>query len=178
MPVPLTRRLLPLAAGLAVALAAVGWYLRPRPEPTAGDGPEVLWVFEQPEPGAVLSSPKLADGRLFVGAVRDGLSPRGVVYALAADTGKVVWKFDDGGAMLHMFSSPAVADGRVFIGEGMHANPACKLYALDAATGRRLWHFPVASHVESTPTVVDGVAYFGGGDEGVFAADAATGREL
>jgi outer membrane protein assembly factor BamB len=177
MPVP-SRRLIALTAGPAVALAAVAWYLRPRPEPPAAEGPEVLWVFEQPQRGAVLSSPQLAGGRVFVGAIRDGLSPRGVVYALDAGTGKVVWQFDDDGDMLHMFSSPTAAGGRVFIGEGMHANPECKLYALDADTGRRLWSFPVASHVESTPTVAGGVAYFGGGDEGVFAADAATGREL
>jgi len=161
---------------VVLALAALRFQPRPQPAPPAERKPELLWQFGQPERGAVLSSPRLADGRLYFGAIRDfALAPRGIVYALDADNGKVVWKFDNDGAMIHMYSSPAVADGRLFIGEGMHGNFACQLYALDAKTGRKLWQFFVPSHIESSPTVADGVAYFGGGDEGLFAVDAATG---
>ena len=168
-----------LIASLIAMLAIAGWRFWPRPQPTlkVERKPELLWQFGQPERGAVISSPRLADGRVYFGAIRDfALAPLGVACAVDPDDGKVVWKFDDDGKMLKMFSSPAVADGRLFIGEGGHGDFACQLYALDAATGHKLWKFPVASHIESSPAVADGVVYFGGGDEGLFAVDAANGQ--
>src|SRR5207302_8287917 len=91
-------------------------------------------------------------------------------------TGKAVWKFDDGGKMQHMYSSPCVAGGRLFVGEGMHANFVCKLYCLDAATGRKLWDYRTSSHIESTPCAAGGRVYVGAGDDGVYCFDAASGQ--
>ena len=168
-----------LIGGLLAVFGIAGWRVWPRPAgpPPVERNPEFLWMFEQPERGGVFSSPTLANGRLYFGSVFDvAFAAKGFAYALDADTGKVVWRFDHDGKMVKTFSSPAVADGRLFIGDGMHGNNDCHLYALDAVTGKELWAYFVASHVESSPTVEAGVVYVCGGDEGVLALDVVTGQ--
>lgn len=164
------------------AFAAAGlWLWRgsgPPPEP-GPPAPAVLWTYEAVARGAFVASPRVAGPHLFLTAIRDrGLSPAGAVLCLDRAVHQLLWEFDDGGAMLHSFSTPAAAGGRLFVGEGMHANFDCHLYALDAATGRKLWAAPCASHVESNPQVADGKVYVGAGDEGVLCLDAASGRRL
>lgn len=93
-----------------------------------------------------------------------------------------------------MSASPAVAGGRVYFGSFDGT-----FYALDAASGALAWKFATqgerrytARHIHgalpagesmpdpfdvflSSPAVVDGVVYFGGGDGNVYALDAADG---
>src|SRR5262249_29783573 len=145
----------------------------------AGGSLAIVWTFEPPQRGAILSSPLAAGEHIYVAAVQDaGLFSTGAVYCLARDTGRVVWKFDDAGHVQQTFSSPCLADGRLYIGEGMHRNFPCKLYCLDAATGRKHWHFEAAGHIESSPCVASGRVYFGAGDDGVYCLDARTGKQL
>jgi outer membrane protein assembly factor BamB len=142
-------------------------------------GPELVWLYQPVTRGAIVSSPLVHGGQVYVGVIRDmGFSPQGFVVALDEVTGKPLWDFDDGGKMLHMYSSPRLADGRLYIGEGMHANFDCKLTCLDAATGKKSWRFGAKGHVESTPCIADGRVLFGAGDDGVYALDAATGKRL
>lgn len=146
------------------------------PVPGATEANKVLWSFEQPERGAIVSSPCVTGDRIYVAAIRDaGLSTSGAIYCLGRDTGKVVWQFDDNGEMQHMYSSPCVADGRLYVGEGMHANQVCKFYCVDAATGKKLWHVVSAGHIESSPCVADGKVFFAAGDDGLYCLDARTG---
>ncbi len=146
--------------------------------PTAPQpNPHVAWSFELPERGAILSSPVLAGGRIFFGAVYDaGPATGGAVYCLDRNSRRVRWRFDDDGRMQQMYCTPCLVDGRLYIGEGMHDASDCKLYCLDAATGRKLWDFKTAGHIESSPCVAGGAVFFGAGDDGVYALDAATGR--
>src|SRR5260221_704598 len=145
--------LIPLAAAL-VLLAL--WLNHSPPKKPIAPKPEALWIFQAKESGAVISSPCYSGGRVFIGAIRDaGLSPGGVVYALNESDGKVAWKFDDHGTMLHMYSSPHVVEGLLYIGEGMHANFSCNLRCLDADTGAKRWQFPIHSHLESSPLVAN-----------------------
>src|SRR5207244_12980553 len=65
----------------------------------------------------------------------------------------------------------------LYIGEGMHANLVCKLYCLDAGSGRKLWHFTVGGHIESSPCVADGRVFFGAGDDGLYCLDAVSGAK-
>jgi outer membrane protein assembly factor BamB len=155
-----------------------GLPIRPRAEPERK--PEIVWRFQTTRPGAIVSSPMLDNGRVYIGVIRDhGFSPQGVVVAVDdASEGKLVWDFDDGGKMIHMYSSPRIADGRLYIGEGMHANGDCKLYCLDVANGKKLWSFGATSHIESTPCIADGRVVFGAGDDGVYAGDAKSGEKL
>src|SRR5262249_13196297 len=99
-------------------------------------GVEVIWMFEVPERGAIVSSPLVVGDQIFVGVIHDtGVKSRGAVYCVKRDTRRVVWSFDDRGKMLPMYSSPCLANGRILIGEGMHSDYVCKLYCLDAQTG-------------------------------------------
>jgi outer membrane protein assembly factor BamB len=138
----------------------------------------IAWAFTPAWPGAIISSPLVAGDRLYVSAIRDaGLSSGGLVLCFERHTGSIVWQFDDCGNMQHTYSSPCLDNGRVYVGEGMHANPTCKLYCVDAASGRKLWDFTAQGHVESTPCVADGRVYFGAGDDGLYCCDATTGAE-
>ncbi len=172
----LRRRLLLVFVGLALLGLAVGIRLATdRARPSAG-GPTVVWMFEQPQRGAILSAPVVTADCIYVAALRDNaLSPSGVVYGLDRRDGTVRWTFDDAGSMLHTISTPCLADGRLYVGEGMHGNNVCKMYCLDAATGRKLWQFVTGGHIESSPSVADGAVYFGSGDDGIYCLDAASG---
>jgi outer membrane protein assembly factor BamB len=147
----------------------------------AGPSPQtlrVVWTLEPPQRGAFWSSPLVAGDSVYAAAIRDGLVFRGAVYRLARDTGRVVWSFDDDGRMLQMFSSPCLANGRLYVGEGMHQNFTCRLYCVDAATGRKCWTFEAAGHIESSPCVASGRVWFGAGDDGLYCLDAASSKEI
>jgi PQQ-like domain len=145
----------------------------------AREQPCVVWTFEPPERGAIVSSPLVTGRHIYVAIIHDaGLSTHGALYCLDRQTGKRLWHFDDDGQMLHMFSSPCLANGLLYLGEGMHENFHCNLYCLDAASGRKRWAYPTDGHIESSPAVADGKVFFGAGDEGLYCLDAATGEKL
>src|SRR5262249_49293247 len=77
-----------------------------------------------------------------------------------------------------VFSTPYVAEGRLYIGEGFHQDKFCRLFCLDAATGKKQWEFQTTSHTESSPCVVQGKVYFGAGDDGVYCLSAVGGQEI
>lgn len=82
---------------------------------------------------------------------------------------RLVWRFDTGG---EVYSSPAIANGMLYVAgkDGM-------LYALDAATGAERWRFAISEYVtRSSPAVVDGTVFVGGGFS-FQAIDAATGQQ-
>jgi outer membrane protein assembly factor BamB len=177
------------AALLALALAGATGLLPPFSDwnahgpatPPAGSPPEtlsVLWTFETPQRGAVWSSPVVEGDRVYAAAIRDGLVGKGAVYCLARDTGRVVWTFDDDGRVLPVFSSSCLGGGRLYVGEGMHQNFTCRLYCLDAASGRKLWHFKASGHIESSPCLANGRVYFGAGDDGLYCLNAESSKEL
>ena len=132
-------------------------------------------LFKPTAPSWIASSPRVDGDRVYVGAVHGAAFRSGAVYCLDRATGAVRWAFNDGGAMKDVFSSPCVADGKVYIGEGFHQHSGCKMYCLDADSGKKLWQVQTGSHTESSPCVVDGKLYFGAGDDGLFCVDAATG---
>src|SRR5262249_10140114 len=110
-----------LTAG-CVLLGVLAW-----PRPTPAPEARVAWTFEPRQRRAIISAPLVHDDRVFVGVIRDGaLSSSGAVYCLDRGLGKVLWSFDAGGQMQHMYSSPCLADGRLYVGEGMHGNLTCK----------------------------------------------------
>jgi outer membrane protein assembly factor BamB len=139
----------------------------------------VAWRFQPKVERCWIASSPVVDGeRVYIGAVfPSAFGGSGAVYCVERKSGKEIWMFNDGGAMKDVFSSPCVADGRIYIGEGFHQHADCKLYCLDAATGKKLWEFTTSSHTESTPCVSGGKVYFGAGDDGLYCLDAATGHE-
>jgi outer membrane protein assembly factor BamB len=63
-----------------------------------------------------------------------------------------------------VLSSPALANGVVYIGSEDDS-----VYALNAATGAKLWSYKTGNQVFSSPTVVNGVVYVGSGDGNMYA---------
>ena len=153
------------------------------PGPGPGELHGVKWTFKTG--GPVVASPAVADGVVYIA------SDDGYLYALDQETGEEKWKFK---SRMPIASSPAVSGGLVYFVSSTGA-----LAALDATTGEPKWvlpteyerkfqaknlhgYQPAAQTIPdawdlftSSPVVVDGRVYFGSGDGGVYAADAATG---
>lgn len=175
------RRFLVACAAFAALIGVVAWRWWRPPErgEVAPPSPQVVATYETVERGALVATPAVTDDSVYIAAIRDtGLQPTGAVHCLDRATLKPRWTFDDGGAMLHMFSSPVIAGGKLYVGEGMHANFDCRLYCLDAVTGRKLWAAKANNHIESTPVVAGRRVLFGAGDDGVLCLDAETGERL
>jgi outer membrane protein assembly factor BamB len=68
-------------------------------------------------------------------------------------------------------SAIAVTDGVVYVGSDDN-----NLYALQASTGKQLWSYTTFEVVESSPTVANGVVYFG--SDNVYALNASTGDKI
>lgn len=90
----------------------------------------------------IQSSPSVVDGRVFIGA-RDGF-----LYALDADTGERLWRFDHEISWVN--SSPAVAQGLVLAG----SSDAQFFHAVDAESGEERWRIDTAGLVWTSPAVV------------------------
>jgi outer membrane protein assembly factor BamB len=184
------RRL--VLAALVLSAASASAAAGDIPESVLDDLPlrpgKLVWRKTLPGVRGVYAAP-LADGeRLFVAAchlnaISDDKS-YGVVFCLKSADGSVVWSTKDRISNKRKnlkpvsISSPFLADGKLYVGEGFHQDTHCSLYRLDAAKGTDDWQFQTQSHTESSPVVADGKVFFGAGDNGVFAVDARTGKEV
>jgi parallel beta-helix repeat protein len=116
------------------------------------------------------STPAVADGVVYFG------SGNGTICALNASDGSAFWGFR---VNCNPFSSPAVVGGVVYI--GAIDSSSGQMYALDAATGAKIWNFSTSTPnnmVYSSPAVVNDVIYFGADDRNVYALNAATGTKI
>jgi outer membrane protein assembly factor BamB len=112
--------------------------------------------------------PIVDNGKIFAGGDSK-------VYALNANDGTQIWASSIvQGMTVNVGAPPVVADGVLYIGFDSYG-----LYALNAVTGDKLWHFydDNTLHVSSSPVVVDKVVYFGGSNT-VFALNAQNGSEI
>lgn len=160
------------AAGVLLALRS-----RPAPVPAAPAAPRPAWVFEAPQPGSVIAAPCVTPDAVYLAVTHyRGRGRVGTVYALDPATGKTRWSHDADGGMLATASTPTVSGGRLYVGDGMHADFACRLHCLDAASGKALWSFPVGNHIEGEPVVDGDTVYFPAGNDGLYALDAARGH--
>jgi outer membrane protein assembly factor BamB len=135
-----------------------------------------LWRFTLDEPptfsGVLASTPLVLAGRVFVQTLHSN------VYALDADTGKVVWKLrlerDSGGP-----NGLAAGGGRLF------GSTDTSLFALDPSTGAVAWTRRLTGAqepIDMAPAVAGGLVFTGstaqhpGGKGRLYAVDATTGR--
>lgn len=125
-----------------------------------------------PDPFDVfLSSPVVSAGTVYFG------SGDGNVYALAAGSGELRWKFHTGDVV---HATPAVADGLVYVGSW-----DSYFYALDARSGQQRWRFKTGEDpdihnqvgIQSSAAIANGVVCFGCRDSNLYALDAATGAK-
>lgn len=92
----------------------------------------------------------------------------GYVYALEADSGRLVWQCKGRG----MFKgSPCLYENRLYIG-----NTDNLLRCIDAASGRTLWRHDTGNDLDSSPCVIDGRLYIAGENGYVRCLDPANGR--
>ncbi|MEQ1859170.1 MAG: PQQ-binding-like beta-propeller repeat protein [Chthoniobacteraceae bacterium] len=95
-------------------------------------------------------------------AARSGSTPQ----ALADNLGKA-WELDLGGKL----SAMTIAEGKAFVAQiDVHT-----LHAIDAATGKRVWHFIASGRIDSPPTISKGRVLFGGKDGWVYCLRATDG---
>ncbi len=138
---------------------------------------ELLWKYKLPirttVRTGVSSSPAVANGVVYIANMDGNL------YAFNEETGALIWNYQFPGSAYGdncVFSSPAVSDGVVYI-----IDYEGNLYALDASTGALLWNtsFGSALGTYGSPSVVNGVVFYGGGrDNTLHALDALTGDVL
>jgi len=141
-----------------------------------GGGPTLFGLaWRAATDGDVISSPAVANGTVYVG------SGDGQLYALQLATGDRKWRYDAGSAV---GSSPAVGGGLVYA-----TARDGSIFAVDASTGTRRWRLTTrpdlplpwghesGDYFLSSPAYVDGTIVVGAGDGGVYALDAATGKQ-
>jgi eukaryotic-like serine/threonine-protein kinase len=128
-----------------------------------------------------LVSPIVANGVIYAG------SSDGNIYALNANNGDKLWNYTTGASM-----PPVPWAGDVLAYSGSQGGNLASilyaysqdgdLYALNAATGEKLWNqtVPINSYPSNppTPVVADNVIYVGSGGGNLYAFDAANGDEL
>jgi outer membrane protein assembly factor BamB len=113
----------------------------------------VLWSASPGGPLSILGdSPAVAKGTVYIGASVPGQhgSSSGVLYALKARTGKIIWSAPVASGIT---SSPAVANGVVYVGSDDGT-----LYAFNAKTGAELAAVAGVAG-QSSPTVANGMVY-------------------
>jgi polyvinyl alcohol dehydrogenase (cytochrome) len=85
---------------------------------------KLIWQAADPTSGATdQGAVSVANGLIYAG------SSSGFMYALEAATGKVLWSFDSGGAVV---DGPSIVDGVLYWGSGGYGRagtPNNKLYA-------------------------------------------------
>ena len=107
--------------------------------------------------------PVYAQGRLYF------MNNNGYAYALAAETGKVLWERRIGRLNA---SSPTYSRHRLYI---VNLEPG-HVVKLAAKTGRVLWRHPLPGRAESSPLVIGRTLYFGCEDGELFALSTRNGH--
>ncbi|MFH1856172.1 MAG: PQQ-binding-like beta-propeller repeat protein [Candidatus Omnitrophota bacterium] len=108
---------------------------------------DIVWSYQTNTGGAV-SSPAIANGKVFVGSDDNKL------YALDVETGELIRSYNVVGAVK---TSPSIADGRAFFGSGTN------LYAVDENTGDIVWSYNTGGTV-SSPAIANGKVFVGSWD--------------
>ncbi len=105
--------------------------------------------------------PVIADGKVFIGTMR------GTIHAIDSETGKDVWVYSAGGAILH---ACAIGEGKVVFGcaDG-------KIYALNVADGKPAWSVQTSQAVWNAPLIHESTALIGGRDARLYVIDLGTG---
>lgn len=142
------------------------------------------WFLDLPSAMGMASEPIEVDGVIY------GSEPLSIVDAVDAETGKLIWRFDPHVARgvssqnsyaVRVNRGVAVWDGKVYVATG-----DCRLFAIDAAAGRKLWDSEIRdpnwTGATGAPHVARGkvfIGYNGSDDESrgsLVAFDAQTGK--
>lgn len=155
----------PVETGEVVATPSV-----PRPTPTPGIGPVLLWQDE-------FDSLSIADGTVYI-ADRDYETGHMIVKARDLETGQQLWLKDDWDVRLAAIF--AVDHDLVYV-----VRDDSRIYALDTSSGQEVWKFKTgpdetimwgSPEIGKTRVVVDGTTIYVPYKHGIGAVDALTGE--
>ncbi len=127
------------------------------------------------------ASPAIADGMVFVG------SEDGYLYALNESTGVKLWSYaakfwsyDGYGYRAGGYvGSAAVTNGRVyFAAENENTSSLTNIYALEEATGSKIWTYNMSGFVNGAVVVAGDEVFLTGNDRYIYALNAETGCEV
>jgi outer membrane protein assembly factor BamB len=151
----------------------------PQPPPLPSPGPiaQPAWIFRTA--GAIWSSPAAAENAVYFGSNDQN------IYALQADSGKLMWQFKTGGAVL---GHPTVDGDFLYT-----LSDDGYLYKLQRRSGKPVWSFNTHSgnvtrewpkpdtdiydFLTSGATIANGILYIGSADKRLYAVDAESGLE-
>ena len=132
----------------------------------------LVWKVPTGYADCIQASPAFVNGVVYTGD-----SYNGNVFALDAKTGATKWNYTTG-------SYTTIFYGGEFSGSytisGVYGNAVAgnveysgaldnKTYALNAQTGAFMWSYQTNGNIYSSPTVANGVVYFGSDDHNVYA---------
>lgn len=95
---------------------------------------KIAWTYTLPDSGQMQTNALVIDGIVY------GVSPKAQVFALNAETGKEIWKFEEKFA-----NSSSTSRGVAYWTDGKESRIMCtvgpNLYAVDAKTGKKIMSF-------------------------------------
>jgi outer membrane protein assembly factor BamB len=121
------------------------------------------------------SSPTVGKGVVYqaymhpVECLQDQAGANGFVVAWDADTGRERWRFNTA----PVESSPLLKNGRLYFGSWDH-----NVYAVDAATGKKIWSFGADDQVNTSAAYWRGRIFIASDGGTMYALSARTGRML
>ncbi len=132
----------------------------------SSDGEDIWSILLQTNPQytGISSSPKISNGKVFVGTFNE-TGGNGSFYCLNAEDGTVVWKYSNCSS-IH-FSSAAIHDGKVFIGmmglfnsNSLSGDPPYGILCLNENNGSLIWQYSTNGSVSSSPAIFGNNLYF------------------
>jgi outer membrane protein assembly factor BamB len=113
-----------------------------------------LWDDNYGEDARYFNSPVIVNGVVYSGAQEGGFS------SFNAKSGQLLWGYaydNQSASSIYVTSSAAVANDKVYFAE------SDQIYALNAATGAKLWNYSIGGDFWSTPAMANGIVYAGTG---------------
>ena len=127
------------------------------------------WIFETPLP--ITANPVAEDGIIYI--TNSGSTYPVNIFAIDSNAGEAIYK---GRTLCHQQWSLAVSHGVLYFG-----NDSQHFFALDARSFKEKWRFKThgfSSNVFTYPVINKETVYFGCVDDGLYAVNIHTGREL
>lgn len=119
---------------------------------------KIIWNYKGDRPDFYGGSAAASDGKIFIRVVNSNQLKKmsqGFIYALDANTGQLLWKYQTKKQITH--SNPVFAEGKVFIGDDSGS-----VYAIDAKEGKLIWQQQLEAYqIHSSPAYEKGVIFVG-----------------
>ncbi len=113
---------------------------------------------------AIYGTPAVSGDLVYIGGYN------GKIYAFTTSSLATRWVYPREGNLEPIVGGLVVSQGKIYFGCS-----DSKVYALDAATGDKLWEFETGDKIWATPAISDGILFIGSFDNKLYALNAADG---